>query len=99
MGELLARVRAVLRRAQFTTGELASAGQSPMILGELSIDFGQCLVTMAGRKVVFTPTEYCILASLAHSIGQIVPQERLLEHAWGTAYVGEDQSTAAQTGI
>lgn len=61
-----------------------------MILGELSIDFGQRLVTMAGRKVVLTPTEYCILASLAHSVGQIVPQERLLEHAWGSAYVGED---------
>ena len=90
VGELLARVRAVLRRAQFTTGELAPAGQSPMILGELSIDFGQRLVTMAGRKVVFTPTEYRILTSLAHSAGQIVPQERLLEHAWGTAYVGED---------
>ena len=60
MGELLARVRAVLRRAQFTTGELAPAGQSHMILGELSIDFGQRLVTMAGRKVVLTPTEYRI---------------------------------------
>jgi DNA-binding response OmpR family regulator len=61
-----------------------------MILGELSIDFGQRLVTMAGRKVVLTPTEYCILASLAHGVGQIVPQERLLKHAWGSAYVGED---------
>ncbi|MFL5707062.1 MAG: helix-turn-helix domain-containing protein [Ktedonobacteraceae bacterium] len=45
---------------------------------------------MAGRKVVLTPTEYRILTSLAHSVGQVVPQNRLLEHAWGTAYVGED---------
>jgi two-component system, OmpR family, KDP operon response regulator KdpE len=45
---------------------------------------------MAGQKVVFTSTEYRILASLAHSVGQIVPQEQLLEHAWGTAYVDED---------
>ena len=90
VGELLARVRAVLRRAQFATGELAPAGQSPMILGELAIDYAQRLVTMAGRKVVLTPTEYRILAFLAHSTGQVVPQDRLLEHAWGTTYVGED---------
>ncbi len=89
VSELLARVRAVLRRAQFTTGELAPLGQSPLTLGVLSIDYAQHLVTMAGRKVALTPTEYRLLAFLAHSAGQVVPQERLLEHAWGSAYVGE----------
>jgi DNA-binding response OmpR family regulator len=90
VGELLARVRSVLRRAQLTTGELAPAGQSPLILGELAIDFGQRLVTMAGRKAVLTPTEYRILAYLGRNAGRIVPQDVLLERAWGTAYVGED---------
>jgi DNA-binding response OmpR family regulator len=83
VGELLAHVRAVLRRAQFTTGEFAFALQTSMTLGDLSIDFGQQLVTMAGRKVVLTPTEYRILAYLAQLAGRIVPQERLLEHVWG----------------
>jgi DNA-binding response OmpR family regulator len=73
-----------------TTGELAPAGQSPLILGELAIDFGQRLVTMAGRKAVLTPTEYRILAYLGRNAGRIVPQDVLLERAWGTAYVGED---------
>src|SRR5450759_268542 len=62
LGELRARVRAVLRRAQFTTGEFAFALQTSMTLGDLSIDFGQQLVLMAGCKVVLTPTEYRILA-------------------------------------
>lgn len=90
LNELLARVRAVLRRAQFTAGELAPLGQSTMTLGALSIDYAQRKVAVAGRKVVLTPTEYRILAYLAHNAGQVVPQERLLEHAWGSAYVGEN---------
>ena len=90
VSELLARVRAVLRRAQFTTGELAPAEQAPLTLGELSIDYAQRTVTMAGQRIVLTPTEYRILAVLAHNAGRVVPQERLLEHAWGSAYVGEN---------
>ncbi len=90
VSELLARVRAVLRRAEFTTGELVPLGQSPLTLGALSIDYVQRLVTMAGQKVVLTPTEYRILAFLAHNVGRVVLQERLLEHVWGSAYVGEN---------
>src|SRR2546430_6994888 len=55
MDELLARVRAVLRRAQLTEDERAL--RTAMTIGDLTIDFGQQLVLMAGRKVVLTPTE------------------------------------------
>ena len=88
VGELLARVRAVLRRAQLTKDEHVL--HTTMAIGDLSIDFGQQLVLMAGRKVVLTPTEYRILAYLAQLAGRIVPQKRLLEHVWGAMYVGED---------
>jgi DNA-binding response OmpR family regulator len=88
VGELLARVRAVLRRAQLTEDEHAL--HTTMTIGDLSIDFGQQLVLMAGRKVVLTPTEYRILAYLAQLAGRIVPQKRLLEHVWGVMYEGED---------
>jgi DNA-binding response OmpR family regulator len=88
VGELLARVRAVLRRAQLTEDEHAL--HTTMNIGDLSIDFGQQLVLMAGRKVVLTPTEYRILAYLAQLAGRIVPQKRLLEHVWGAMYEGED---------
>jgi DNA-binding response OmpR family regulator len=85
--EMLARVRAVLRRVRFTTDEQALP--TTMIIGDLKIDFGQCLVQFAGRKVVLTPTEYRLLAYLARNAGHIVPQDSLLEHVWGKEYVGE----------
>lgn len=84
-----ARVRAVFRRAQFADAELLPIMHAPMMLGDLSIDFEQHLVLIAGRKVVLTPTEYRILAYLARNASKVVPQEQLLEHVWGVAYVDE----------
>jgi DNA-binding response OmpR family regulator len=87
MDELLARVRAVLRRAQVTQDERAL--RTAMTIGDLTIDFGQQLVLMAGHKVVLTPTEYRLLADLARNAGRIVPHDLLLERVWGKEYVGE----------
>jgi len=87
MDELLARVRAVLRRAQFTADERAL--HTTMAIGDLTIDFGQHLVRLAGHKVVLTPTEYHLLASLARNAGRVVPQDVLLEQVWGKEYIGE----------
>jgi DNA-binding response OmpR family regulator len=89
VSELLARARAVLRRTQFTAGEQVPIRQSPLILGALSIDYERRLVTMAGREVVLTPTEYRLLCYLAHHAGQAVSQERILAHVWGNEYVRE----------
>lgn len=89
ISELLARVRAVLRRVQFAAGVLAPPEQAPLILGALSIDDAQRQVTMAGRKVELTPTEYRLLVSLARNVGRIMLQDLLLEHVWGKEYVGE----------
>ncbi len=60
VAELLARVRAVLRRAQFLPSEHTYAMHSTV--GEMTIDYAQHLVTMAGREVVLTPIEYSILS-------------------------------------
>src|SRR5256714_6916146 len=87
--ELLARVRAVLRRAQFSVKENAQGLQSTMTTGELTIDFSQHLVALAGREVALTPTEFSILAYLAQNAGRIVTQDLLLEHVWGSEYLGE----------
>ena len=86
--ELLARVRAVLRRAQFTASEQAHTMRTATI-GELSIEYAQHLVTMGQREIELTPTEYHILAYLAQNSGRVVTQDLLLEHIWGTEYVGE----------
>jgi len=87
--ELLARVRAVLRRAHFTASEQTHAMHTTTTIGDLTIDFAQHLVRMEAREIELTPTEYHILAYLAQNAGRIVTQDLLLEHIWGTEYVGE----------
>src|SRR5579859_1837764 len=87
--ELLARVRAVLRRAQFTASEQAHAMHTTTTIGDLTIDFAQHLVTMGERVIELTPTEYRILAYLAQNSGRVMTQDLLLEHIWGSEYVGE----------
>ena len=87
--ELLARVRAVLRRAQFSAKESAQGLQATTTTGDLRIDYAQHLVTKAGEEIQFTPTEYSILAYLAQNTGRVVTQDLLLEHVWGAEYLGE----------
>src|SRR5712691_5502893 len=60
--ELLARVRAVLRRAQFSAGERTQAMNATGTIGELVIDYRQRLVTLADQELPLTPTEYRLLA-------------------------------------
>lgn len=87
--ELLARVRAVLRRTQFMSHEQTNAIRAVATIGDLTIDYAQRKVTMAGREVILTPTEYRILSYLAQNAGRVVTQDLLLEHVWGNEYVGE----------
>ncbi|MBX5458106.1 MAG: response regulator transcription factor [Thermogemmatispora sp.] len=87
--ELLARVRAVLRRAQFSSGERVSGLRSIITVGDLTIDDTRHLVTRAGREIALTPTEYRLLAYLAQHAGRVVTQDLLLERVWGAEYVGE----------
>jgi DNA-binding response OmpR family regulator len=87
--ELLARVRAVLRRTQFTTNGDAQLLRATTTIGEVTIDDAEHRVTKAGREIALTPTEYRILAYLAQNAGRVVTQDLLLEHVWGAEYVGE----------
>jgi len=86
--ELLARVRAVLRRTTYTSNE-NNAARADITIGDLHIDFTQHLVTLAGIEVILTPTEYRILSHLAQNVGRVITQDLLLEHVWGSEYVGE----------
>jgi DNA-binding response OmpR family regulator len=87
--ELLARVRAVLRRTQFASNEQGHNLQPITTIGEMTIDYAQHLVRMAGKEVMLTPIEYRILAYLAQNAGRVVTQDLVLEHVWGAEYVGE----------
>ncbi len=89
LDELLARVRAVLRRSQFSVHEQEQHRQNVVTIGDLSIDYTQHLVTMNGKEVPLTPIEYRILAYLVQNAGRVVTQDMLLEHVWGSEYIGE----------
>jgi DNA-binding response OmpR family regulator len=87
--ELVARVRAVLRRTQFVPHEQAHTAQTVTTIGNITIDYSQRLVTVDDKEVVLTPTEYRVLAYLMQNAGRVVTQDLLLEHVWGQEYIGE----------
>jgi two-component system KDP operon response regulator KdpE len=81
--ELIARVRAVLRRSKFPE-EVKSAAS--FACGELSINFAQHRVFVRGQEVVLTPTEYALLRQLALNANRVVLHEELLTEVWGPEY-------------
>ncbi len=87
--ELLARVRAVLRRSRLTSADSGQTARAKMTVGDLSVDFVQHVVTMQGKEVVLTPIEYRLLSYLIQNAGRIVTHDLLLEYVWGTEYAGE----------
>ena len=74
--ELAARIRAALRR------RVAAEPSAPYVLGDLTIDYAQRRVTLAGNRVQLTPTEYGMLAELSAHAGQVLTHEHLLERVW-----------------
>jgi DNA-binding response OmpR family regulator len=87
--ELIARVRAVLRRTQFSPQEQVYSVRTVTTIGALTIDYSQRLVTIDGKEVVLTPTEYRVLAYLLQNAGRVITHDLLLEHVWGEEYIGE----------
>jgi len=84
MKELLARVRALLRR-QAVLPEQAQA-QAIFTTGDLLIDYAQHIVTVQGQVVQLSRTEYKLLSTLAQNVGIVVTHELLLEKVWGPEY-------------
>ncbi len=77
--ELLARLRAVLRRS--------SAAAEPVVeVGDLRIDVAERTVTVAGRRVKLSPHEFDLLRVLAQSQGKLLTHKMLLREVWGPAY-------------
>ena len=83
MDELLARLRAALRR-------VAPAEEQAVIsAGELSVDLARKKVTRAGNDVRLTPTEWQLLEVLVRARGKLVGRQQLLHEVWGPAYNSE----------
>lgn len=81
--EMLARVRAVLRRSEFSRDV-----SKPVVFkhGNLTIDFAQAEVFVDDEKVMLSATEYRLLLQFAHNQGQILTTEDLLSSVWGEGY-------------
>ena len=90
--EVLARVEAVLRRA-----EAARPDMAPADFGDLHIDYPQHRVSVGGRDVDLTPGEYRLLERLALNAGRVVVQDDLLRRVWGEGY--ERETAVLQTAI
>ena len=80
MGELLARIRTVLRR------QVGGASEPVFNLGGLTVDLANRLVTVDGREVQLTPTEYDILRALVIPAGKVLTNRQLLRQVWGEGY-------------
>jgi DNA-binding response OmpR family regulator len=81
MRELVARVRALLRRVD-RAAELASRPAARLEVGDLVVDTGARRVAVSGEEIRLTPTEFDLLVRLAQVPGEVLPRERLLADVW-----------------
>ena len=83
VGELLARVRAVLRRRS----QAGETGQTLIQFDEVRVDLVRRTVEKAGQPVHLTPLEYRLLALLLQNAGKVLTHRQLLREVWGPSYV------------
>jgi two-component system, OmpR family, KDP operon response regulator KdpE len=86
IGELLARIRAVLRR--FTSEELLPKVETP----ELTIDLERRIVDARGQRVHLTPKEFDVLRALVTQQGKALTHKRLLQTVWGPDHAEETEN-------
>jgi two-component system, OmpR family, KDP operon response regulator KdpE len=81
--ELLARIRAIMRRA------VADAAQSEVRFGDFELDLERRRVSRSGERVHLTPKEYALLEALVTNPGKLLTHRWLLQRVWGAAYTNE----------
>ena len=86
--ELLARVRAVLRRTQ---GQKDSTESRLFVHGNLKIDIAKAEVWKNDKQVYLSATEYKLLIHFAHQLGKVLTAEELLSATWGPSYKEEKE--------
>ena len=86
--ELVARTNAALRRRQ---SPIVGAPSKPFVLEDLTIDYVQRSVTLAGIPVQLTATEYKLLYELSNAASQVLTYEQLLRRAWGPLHSTDER--------
>lgn len=88
VGELLARVQAVLRRARWAE---PPTRQGRLVRGEIVADLERHEVTVRGELIELTPTEFNLLIYLMEHAGKVLPHQTILQHVWGPEYGPESE--------
>lgn len=88
VGELLARVQAVLRRARWAE---PPTRQGRLVRGEIIADLERHEVTVRGELIELTPTEFNLLVYLMEHAGKVLPHQTILQHVWGPEYGPESE--------
>ncbi len=95
MREFIARIKAMLRRAEMLKSEAAVTGESaPSVVksGDLEIDLTKHRVSRAGAVIDLSPKEFDLLAFLARNRERVFSREQLLEKVWGYDYAGDTRT-------
>ncbi len=88
MAEVVARVRALLRRRELDAG----AGGAKLVVGDLLVDLVQHQATVAGQVVPLTAFELKLLALLASDPGRVFSRREIMKHLWDSSYVGDERA-------
>jgi two-component system KDP operon response regulator KdpE len=90
VGELLARVRANLRRPRAAGGAQGAGEFDPIFrFGEVTVDRQARVVTRIGVEVHLTPIEYRLLLVLVANVGRVLTHRQLLREVWGPSHAGQ----------
>ncbi len=97
MRELLARVKALLRRVRLIREEIASASDlaeasQSLTYGNMTIDLGRREVRLDENPIAMKPKEYDLLLFLAQHRGQVLSREFILERVWGWDFIGDSRT-------
>ncbi len=99
MRELLARVKAMLRRVRLVTEEVRAGADAEMVssppvmyFGNLTLDLGRREVRVNEQPIALKPKEYELLLFLAQHQGQVLTREFILDKVWGWNFVGDSRT-------
>ena len=92
MRELVARIRAALRRAPAEIGPVGGTGDGVLQVGEVRLDAGRHEVTVRGTVVHLPPKEFELLDLFLFNAGLVLSRDVLIDRIWGSDYVGDTKT-------
>ncbi len=88
---LVAHIKAVLRRFEYSTSPQVPSTSEPIVVGDLVVDLKSHLVTLAGKQIDLPRREFDLLHALALQPGRVFTVDELLGAVWGAEFIGQPQ--------